>query len=79
MRLSILRSPDIPKDQSIPSAQVQAEACNVEKGVVVIILKLSCFGGWETREIGQQLREFAALSEDPSSVPGTYMATHNSL
>lgn len=78
MRLSIFRSPDILKDQSIPSAQVQAEACNVEKGVI-IILKLSCFGGWEAREMSLQLREFAALSEDPGSVSGTYMATHNSL
>ena len=30
-----------------------------------------------TRDKAQQLREFAALAEDPGSVPSTHMGAHN--
>lgn len=30
-----------------------------------------------TRDMAQQLREFAALAEDPGPVPSTHMGAHN--
>jgi hypothetical protein len=33
----------------------------------------------ETKEIAQQLKELAALPEDPGSILSTYKAAHNCL